>query len=72
MPSAGAAEINFKYALNTNSKAPALVGAEGTYYLYVKFIDGAGNASTGTLISGPVRLAAGYTAIETFLPNVSR
>lgn len=72
VPNAGAPSVNVKYALNTNLGTPALTGAEGTYYVYVKFLDGAGNPSTGTLISGPVTLAAGYKAIDMYLPSVRK
>lgn len=46
--------------------------APGTYYIYVKFLDGAGNASTKTLISDRVTLVRGYAYPKSSLPLIAK
>ncbi|HEX9373071.1 MAG TPA: hypothetical protein VF897_18810 [Roseiflexaceae bacterium] len=47
-------------------------GQAGDYYVYVKFLDGAGNATTGTLSTGKVTLTQGYTIPTRNLPIILR
>ena len=43
-----------------------------TYYIYVKFLDGAGNATVGTLPARQVNLAQGYSVPKIFLPEIRK
>ncbi|MBC8160428.1 MAG: hypothetical protein H7Z42_04340 [Roseiflexaceae bacterium] len=72
VPNAGSGSFSVPYALTTSTGSSGLTGAEGSYYVYVKFLDGAGNASTGTLVSGKVTLAPGYTPIKSYVPVINR
>ena len=54
-----------------NGIAPANRGP-GAYYIYVKFLDGAGNATVGTLPALQVNLAQGYSVPKIFLPEVRK
>ena len=59
-------------SLATGQDSVPLTSYAGTYYVYTKFLDGAGNPSTATLISGPVTLAAGYSVPTINAPLVAR
>lgn len=54
-----------------NGIAPANRGV-GAYYIYVKFLDGAGNATVGTLPARQVNLAQGYSVPKIFLPEIRK
>lgn len=44
----------------------------GTYYIYVKFLDGAGNATIGTLSAAQAQLSAGFSMPKLYLPQVAK
>lgn len=61
---------NFSVSWNLfNGIAPASRVA-GTYYIYVKFLDGAGNATVGTLPAVQVNLTQGFSVPKIFLPEI--
>jgi hypothetical protein len=63
---------NFSVSWNLfNGIAPASRVA-GTYYIYVKFLDGAGNATVGTLPAVQVNLTQGFSIPKIFLPEIRK
>lgn len=44
----------------------------GTYYIYVKFLDGAGNATIGTLPAVQAQLSAGFSVPTLYLPQIGK
>lgn len=71
IPQAGA-NFNADLSLATGQNTSDLSGYAGKYYVYIKFLDGAGNPSTKTLISEPITLQAGYQLPTVFIPLASR
>lgn len=44
----------------------------GTYHIYVKFLDGAGNATTGTLPAAQAQLSTGFAVPTIYLPQAAK
>ncbi|KAB8141130.1 hypothetical protein F8S13_20200 [Chloroflexia bacterium SDU3-3] len=66
------ASFDLDLSLATGQDGGDLTHYEGTYYVYIKFLDGAGNPSSKTLISEPVTLDTGYQIPKNFLPSISK
>ena len=66
------ASFTVKYPLLTGQVGSSPYGREGTYWIYVKFLDGAGNPSAKTLPPVKVELAAGYSLISQKLPSIRK
>lgn len=63
---------NFTVSWNLfNGIAPAN-RKPGTYYIYIKFLDGAGNATVGTVPAVQATLAQGYKVPTLYLPHVRK
>ncbi|KAB8141128.1 hypothetical protein F8S13_20190 [Chloroflexia bacterium SDU3-3] len=66
------ASFSVDFSLASGQGGTSLTDYAGTYYVYVKFLDGAGNPSTKTLISDPVTLTSGYSVYKTFTPVTAK
>ena len=66
------ASFTVKYPLLTGQVGSSPYGREGTYWIYVKFLDGAGNPSAKTLPPVKVVLAPGYSPVIQSLPLVNK
>lgn len=62
------ASFSIDFSLASGQGGTSLADYAGTYYVYVKFLDGAGNPSTKTLISDPITLTTGYAVYNTYTP----
>lgn len=71
IPQAGTA-FSTDLSLATGQSNGNLANYVGDYYVYIKFLDGAGNPSNKTLISNPITLQAGYQLPTVFMPLAKR
>lgn len=71
VPDPTANSFTVAYDVTSGLNANGLNGAVGDYYVYLKFIDGAGNASEWTSAALQVTLSAGYATPKTFAPVIA-
>ena len=63
---------NFKVSWNIFNGIPSANRTPGTYFIYVKFLDGAGNATIETLPVEQASLTEGFAVPTIYLPRISK